>query len=150
VGLLYYKRNHRISSKWPEAWPIISMLVKYLKVYLWYCCTLNWSQNSFNWLELQVHKINDQVSQKHFCEILHLGNTSFYKKKLSQDSFKMPSSLPHFEQKNMKVVISRRWILWGCQNISGFRKCLLSSVTCSQIWLFPLVNGCHCAYMTKL
>jgi len=36
--------------------------------------------------------------------------------------------------------------LGGQQNKQDFRKCLLSSL----IWFFPLVDGCHCGYITKL
>jgi hypothetical protein len=27
---------------------------------------------------------------------------------------------------------------------------VLSALTISQVWLFPLVDGCHCGYITKL
>jgi hypothetical protein len=38
-----------------------------------------------------------------------------------------------------------------CQNMAGFfSQSLLSSLTCSRIWLIPLVDDRHWGYITKL
>jgi hypothetical protein len=47
---------------------------------------------------------------------------------------------PHFDTRFLEV--ARTW------QDSG--KCLMTALSCSQIWLFPLVDGCHCGYITKL
>ncbi len=48
-------------------------------------------------------------------------------------------------QKKLSAVVSDmgHWVLGGCQKFARriLKKCLLSSLTCRQIWLFPLVNG---------
>jgi hypothetical protein len=50
------------------------------------------------------------------------------------------------------MAIFRQWVLAGCQNIAGFLKfSLLLFLTCSQIWLLPLVHDGQCGgYITKL
>jgi hypothetical protein len=54
----------------------------------------------------------------------------------------------------MKVTIFRHWVLVGCQNdrYQECLSCLLSSsevLTCSQIWVSALVDGCHFGYHKK-
>jgi hypothetical protein len=38
----------------------------------------------------------------------------------------------------------------GWQNVVNVLNFLLSSLTCSQIWLIPLVDDHQCGYITKL
>jgi hypothetical protein len=64
--------------------------------------------------------------------------------------------LPKKEHKSCQILsfllitIFTQQVPAGRQNVVNVLNFLLSSLTCSQIWLIPLVDDCQCGYITKL
>lgn len=48
------------------------------------------------------------------------------------------------------AILDNRLIQHIAKTKHDFKKNLLSSLTCSQIWLIPIVSGGQCGHITKL
>jgi hypothetical protein len=56
-----------------------------------------------------------------------------------------------FKENISQITILSQWVPIGCQNIARFFFLnFKSSLTSSQIWLFPLVDNHHYGYIKKL
>jgi len=84
--------------------------------------------------------VNFFTFKQHFC-------LAIFKKKILQKIFvkKNAPNSPDFEELFSEIGIFRQCVSVGCQKYSRilFLK-LLSTQSCSQIWLIPIVNDHQC------